>query len=164
MKLPSIIALAALAWTVGAGVALAHHSFAMFDAEHPIEVSGTVKEFRFVSPHTLLILEVKGTDGTTKDWMLEGGAPGLLVREGMTSKSLKPGDEITAKINPLHSGAAGGSYQPALLKFKDGSPVVAPKYAARGVFRRLGQGAAFRRKVSAAQRPAFVHQPSRWEE
>jgi hypothetical protein len=45
----------------------------------------------------------------------------------MTSKSLKPGDEITAKINPLHSGAAGGSYQPILLKFKDGRPVVAPK-------------------------------------
>jgi hypothetical protein len=59
--------------------------------------------------------------------MLEGGAPGLLVRDGMTSKSLKPGDEITAKINPLHSGAAGGSYQPILLKFKDGRPVVTPK-------------------------------------
>ena len=99
----------------------------MFDAEHPIEVTGVVKEFRFVSPHTLLILEVKGKDGASAEWMLEGGAPGLLVRDGMTSKSLKPGDEITAKINPLHSGAAGGSYQPILLKFKDGRPVVAPK-------------------------------------
>jgi hypothetical protein len=127
MKLQSVTTLAALAWVAGAGVALAHHSFAMFDAEHPIEVSGVVKEFRFVSPHTLLILEVKGKDGNTAEWMLEGGAPGLLVRDGMTSKSLKPGDEITAKINPLHSGAAGGSYQPILLKFKDGRPVVTPK-------------------------------------
>jgi Family of unknown function (DUF6152) len=127
MKLQSVTTLAALAWAIGAGAALAHHSFAIFDAEHPIEVSGVVKEFRFVSPHTLLILEVKGKDGATAEWMLEGGAPGLLVRDGMTSKSLKPGDEITAKINPLHSGAAGGSYQPILLKFKDGSPVVAPK-------------------------------------
>jgi Family of unknown function (DUF6152) len=107
--------------------AFAHHSFAMFDAEHPIEVSGVVKEFRFVSPHTLLILEVKDKDGGAKEWMLEGGAPGLLVRDGMTSKSLKPGDEITAKINPLHSGAEGGSYAPLQLKFKDGRPVVAPK-------------------------------------
>jgi N-methylhydantoinase B/oxoprolinase/acetone carboxylase alpha subunit len=109
------------------GAASAHHSFAMFDMEHPIEISGTVKEFKFVSPHTLLILQVKGEDGVVKDWTLEGGAPGLLVREGMTSKSLKPGDEITAKINPLHSGAEGGSYQPLLIKFKDGTPVVAPK-------------------------------------
>ena len=109
------------------GAVLAHHSFAMFDMEHPIEISGTVKEFKFVSPHTLLILQVKGGDGVVKDWILEGGAPGLLVREGMTSKSLKPGDEITAKINPLHSGAEGGSYQPLLIKFKDGTPVAVPK-------------------------------------
>src|SRR5277367_3913972 len=127
MKLQSTSLLAGLAWTAATGIALAHHSFAMFDAEHPIELTGMVKEFRFVSPHTLLILEVKGPDGATKDWMLEGGAPGLLVRDGMSGKSLKPGDEITAKINPLHSGAEGGSYQPQLLKFKDGRPVVAPK-------------------------------------
>jgi hypothetical protein len=109
------------------GSASAHHSFAMFDAQHPIEIAGTVKEFRFVSPHTILIVSVKGQDGTTKDWILEGGAPGLQVRDGMTSKSLKPGDEITVTINPLHSGAEGGSYQPMQVKFKDGRPVVAPK-------------------------------------
>jgi hypothetical protein len=107
--------------------ASAHHSFAMFDAQHPKEISGTVKEFRFVSPHTILIVTVKGTDGIEKDWILEGGAPGLQVREGLTSKSLKPGDEIMVTINPLHSGAEGGSYQPAQVKFKDGRLVVAPK-------------------------------------
>ena len=53
--------------------------------------------------------------------------PGLQVREGMTSKSLKPGDEIKATINPLHSGAEGGSYQPLAIKFKDGTPVAVPK-------------------------------------
>jgi Family of unknown function (DUF6152) len=107
--------------------ASAHHSFAMFDALHPKEISGTVKEFRFVSPHTILIVTVKGDDGVDKDWILEGGAPGLQVREGLTSKSLKPGDEVTVTINPLHSGAEGGSYQPAQVKFKDGRLVVAPK-------------------------------------
>jgi len=123
MRLPSRAMVASLAWATATGGAMAHHSFAMFDAAHPIEIVGTVKEFRFVSPHTILILEVKGDDGVVKDWTLEGGAPGLLVREGMTSKSLKPGDEIKAVINPLHGGAAGGSYQPDKLKFKDDSPV-----------------------------------------
>ena len=70
------------------GAASAHHSFAMFDALHPKEISGTVKEFRFVSPHTILIVTVRGGDGIEKDWILEGGAPGLLIREGMTSRSL----------------------------------------------------------------------------
>jgi hypothetical protein len=40
---------------------------------------------------------------------------------------MKPGDEIVVKINPLHSGAEGGSYQPAQVKFKDGRPVVVPR-------------------------------------
>jgi len=41
----------------------AHHSFAVFDTRHPLELTGTVQEFRFASPHTLILLEVKGTDG-----------------------------------------------------------------------------------------------------
>jgi hypothetical protein len=127
LNLQSTALLASLAFAAATGAALAHHSFAMFDMEHPIEIAGTVKEFKFVSPHTLLILEVKGADGVVKDWTLEGGAPGILVREGMTSKSLKPGDEIKATINPLHSGAEGGSYQPLAIKFKDGTPVAVPK-------------------------------------
>jgi Family of unknown function (DUF6152) len=109
------------------GAASAHHSFAMFDALHPKTIAGTVKEFRFVSPHTILILTVKDEGGVEKDWILEGGAPGLQVREGLTSKSMKPGDEVMVTINPLHSGAEGGSYQPSQVKFKDGTPVAKPR-------------------------------------
>ena len=127
MKLQFAALVASAAFVATGGAASAHHSFAMFDALHPKEISGTVKEFRFVSPHTILIVTVKGEDGAAKDWILEGGAPGLQVRDGLTSKSLKPGDEVTVTINPLHSGAEGGSYQPAQVKFKDGRPVVAPK-------------------------------------
>jgi hypothetical protein len=115
------------AFVATGGAALAHHSFAMFDAEHPITIAGTVKEFRYVSPHTILVVTVKDASGTAKDWILEGGAPGMLAREGMTGKSLKPGDEVKVKINPLHSGAEGGSYQPQQVLFQDGTPVVAPK-------------------------------------
>jgi len=127
MRMQSTAMVSSLVWVAATGGAMAHHSFAMFDAAHPIEIAGTVKEFKFVSPHTILILEVQGDDGDVKDWTLEGGAPGLLVREGMNSKSLKPGDQIKAVINPLHGGAAGGSYQPEKLKFMDDSPVAVPK-------------------------------------
>ena len=127
MKSQFAALLAGAAFLAMGAPASAHHSFAMFDALHPKEISGTVKEFRFVSPHTILIVTVKGEDGIEKDWILEGGAPGLQVREGLTSKSLKPGDEVTVTINPLHSGAEGGSYQPAQVKFKDGRLVAAPK-------------------------------------
>jgi Family of unknown function (DUF6152) len=118
--------LAGIAAALLAAPAFAHHSFAMFDTEHPIEISGTVKEFRFVNPHSVLTVEVKGEDGVAKVWILEGRAPGLLVREGISAKSLKPGDQINVKISPLHSGEAGGSFFPPDIKFNDGRPLVAP--------------------------------------
>jgi len=126
MRLPSIALLASLA-LAAAGEARAHHSFAMFDTEHPIELLGTVKEFRFVNPHSLLILQVKDKNGEVTEWELEGGAPAMLIRAGMTSKSLKVGDEILITINPLRSGAPGGSYQPDRAKFRDGTPVAVPR-------------------------------------
>ena len=126
MRLTTAI-LAALVWAAEPGAVMAHHSFALFDTQHPIEIAGTVKEFRWVSPHTVLIVKVKGRDGTIKNWTLEGGTPSLLRREGMTAKSLKAGDEIVVKVNPLHSGASGGSYQAPQIKFKDGRPVVASR-------------------------------------
>jgi hypothetical protein len=122
----ALVAACAVLAAIGSA-ASAHHSFAMFDAQHPKNISGTVKEFRFVSPHTILIVTVRGEDGVEKDWILEGGAPGLLTREGMTSRSLKPGDEVMVTINPLHSGAEGGSFQPLQVRFKDGRSVAAPK-------------------------------------
>ena len=109
------------------GAVLAHHSFAMFDQEHPIELAGTVTEFKFTSPHTFILLKAKGPDGTEAVWNLEGGSPSALVRDGWTSKSLKPGDELKMTIDPLRSGAPGGSWNVNKIKFKDGSPIAAPK-------------------------------------
>jgi hypothetical protein len=35
----------------------------MLDTQHPIEISDTIKEFRFVNPHSVLIVTVKGEEG-----------------------------------------------------------------------------------------------------
>ena len=81
------------------GTALAHHSFAMFDQEHPIELVGTVTEFKYSSPHCYIFLDVKGADGSSTVWNLEGGAPSLLLRDGWSSKSIKPGDELRMRFH-----------------------------------------------------------------
>jgi len=106
------------------GAAMAHHSFAMFDQEHPIDLTGVVKEFRYTAPHTFIILEVKDTDGTAQLWSLEGNAPNGLARDGWTSKTLRPGDELTLKVDPLRSGAPGGSWNVSRIKHKNGDPIV----------------------------------------
>ncbi len=106
------------------GAVLAHHSFAMFDQEHPMDLTGTVKEYRYTSPHTFIILDVKQADGTNQLWNLEGGAPSGLIRDGWSSKTLKPGDELQMTINPLRSGAPGGAWNVSKIKYKNGDPIV----------------------------------------
>lgn len=106
------------------GTGLAHHSFAMFDQEHPIQLTGTVKEFRFVSPHSFIVLEVREPDGTNQLWSLEGGPPSFLARDGWSSKTLKPGDEVQIAIDPLRSGVPGGAWNVNKVKYKNGDPIV----------------------------------------
>ncbi len=114
---------ASAAFIASGGAAMAHHSFAMFDQEHPIELVGTVQEFKYTNPHSYLLLEVKGADGSTTIWNLEGRAPSMLSRDGWNSTTLKPGDEIILTVQPLRSGAPGGSWNTSTPKFKDGRPL-----------------------------------------
>src|SRR3954469_10888873 len=101
MKLKTAAVLVGVGLFGFTGSVLAHHSFAMFDQENPIDMVGTVKEFKFTSPHTFILLEVKGSDGKSVVWNLEGGSPSALVRDGWSSKTLPPGTELKMKIDPL---------------------------------------------------------------
>ena len=116
--------LAGVALVATGGSVLAHHSFAMFDQDHPMELQGTVTEFKFTSPHTFILLEVKGTDGSSTTWNLEGASPSALVREGWASKTLKAGDELKMTIDPLRSGAPGGAWSEKKTNFVTGQPIV----------------------------------------
>jgi hypothetical protein len=120
----SLAVLAGVAMITTGGAVMAHHSFAMFDTDHPMELTGTVQEFKFTSPHTFILLQVKGDDGATTVWNLEGASPSALVREGWASKTLKEGDELKMKIDPLRSGAPGGAWSEKKTTFKNGDPIV----------------------------------------
>jgi hypothetical protein len=124
MRRKLVMFLLGAAFVAASGAALAHHSFAMFDQDHPMELSGTVTEFKFTSPHTFILLDVKGSDGTDTVWNLEGASPSALVREGWSSKTLKAGDELKMTIDPLRSGAPGGSWSEKKTQFLSGQAIV----------------------------------------
>ena len=73
----------------------AHHSLSWADNEHPITITGTVTEFVFANPHSQIVFDVKGKDGSMEHWMIEIGPPPGLHRAGWTSESIKPGDNVT---------------------------------------------------------------------
>jgi hypothetical protein len=108
------------------GVALAHHSFAMFDSEHQIKLAGTVKSFEWANPHVYIELDAMGGDGTTKDYTIECANPGILDRIGWKFNMIKPGDKITVIIAPLKTGEPGGLLKQVTLadgrKFANGAP------------------------------------------
>ena len=115
--------LVCVAWASlgGSGPASAHHSTAIYDSENPIELRGTVVEWKFSNPHCIIVLEVTGDDGETTVWSLEGSNTSLLFRRGWTPMTLRAGDRIVATVRPLRSGVPGGNY--GNVRWEDGTPI-----------------------------------------
>jgi hypothetical protein len=97
----------------------AHHAFAAeFDEKRPIKLRGRVTKWELVNPHSWIHLDVKNPDGTITQWVVEGGSPNSLFRNGFDKNSLPEGTEILVEGYQAKDGAnrAVG----ANLKFTDG--------------------------------------------
>ena len=93
-----------------------HGTSIVYDLTQTITMSGTVTDFRFVNPHTIIYLDVHGEDGKVVSWL--GGLSAhtsLTRREGWTIETLKPGDEITVTGAPARRGAPSVWVQQVIL-------------------------------------------------
>ena len=76
---------------LGSAPVVAHHAFsAEFDADRPLQLTGTVTRVEWINPHAWIHIET--AEGET--WMIEGGTPNTLFRRGFTKDSLLAGTEI----------------------------------------------------------------------
>ena len=94
-----------------------HHGTAIvYDLAQSITISGTVADFRFVNPHTLIYVDVRGEDGEVVSWLGGLSAHGSLTRrEGWTIDTLKPGDEVSVTGAPARGGAPSVWVQQVIL-------------------------------------------------
>ena len=73
----------------------AHHAFAAeFDQNKPLKLQGTVVKWEVTNPHSWIHMNVKGDDGKTTLWMIQGGSPNNLYRLGFNKSSLPEGSQI----------------------------------------------------------------------
>ena len=106
MRTKLSVMLAGAALLVAAVPVLAHHSFAAeFDAKKPVKLQGTVTKMEWINPHAWIYLDVKNTDGSVTNWMVEAGAPNALLRRGWNKQSLPAGTEIIVEGYQAKDGA-----------------------------------------------------------
>jgi len=103
-----VLLVALVASFLTSAVAIAHHSFAMFDRTVEKVITGTVVRWQFNSPHSWLYLNVKNPDGTETLWSFEGSAPPSLLPRGVTGSSFEPGSTITVSYCPMKDGRPAG--------------------------------------------------------
>jgi hypothetical protein len=105
-----VFALICGAAVLSAAPALAHHSYAMFDAQQNKKLDGVVQTFKWTNPHSYIEVTVMDEKGNAQTWSAECGSPAQMVRAGWRSTSLKPGDHVIVTVHPLRSGEPGGSF------------------------------------------------------
>jgi hypothetical protein len=86
-----------------ADAAMAHHGLTAFDQTTKITLKGTVTEFHFVNPHSVVEFEVKDASGQAQRWQAEMTSPANL--KGWTATSLEPGVVVTVTGYRAKSGA-----------------------------------------------------------
>jgi uncharacterized protein DUF6152 len=98
--------LAAAGMLVAVAPVWAHHAFAAeFNEKAPLKLQGVVTKWELVNPHSWIHLDVKGADGKVTSWMVEGGSPNSLFRNGFTKESLPEGTEIIVEGYQAKDGA-----------------------------------------------------------
>jgi hypothetical protein len=109
MKQPIPLSMAAVGvMLAAASPTLAHHSRAMFDMTQNVTYRGVVKEYRWLNPHSHIVIIV-GTDATDLStvgtWDIEASSISIMVSQGWNQKTFKPGDLITVVAHPNRNGS-----------------------------------------------------------
>lgn len=105
------------AWLACATISLAfvapgaahHGQVGLFDQSKTVELKGSVKEWNFVNPHPILVLEV--TDqGAATQWDVYFGpsAVSFMKRQGFTKETFRPGETLVVKGHPSTTSASRG--------------------------------------------------------
>ena len=100
----------------------AHHSFAAeYDDSKPVKVTGVVTKVEWQNPHIWFYVDVKDDSGKVTNWAFSGGAPGQLMRRGITKDQIQPG--MTIMVEGFHAKDGSNNGSGGKVTFPDGRSV-----------------------------------------
>ena len=114
MKLSHCV-LTVIAVAMFAAPASAHHSFAMFDRDKAISMTGVVKEYEWTNPHVWIHIMAAEGQNAPREWSFEMQSVQQDAAAGWRPDSVKPGDKVTIEFHPLKDGSRGGQLMSATL-------------------------------------------------
>jgi hypothetical protein len=117
-KLSMIAAGALLCAALFVAPASSHHSFAMYDQNKTVTLTGIVKQFVPQANHAelhfyLIAPDRKGVartaDGKYVEWGIEMAGTAAVAQQGITPTTFGAGTVFSVKLNPLRDGGNFGS-------------------------------------------------------
>ena len=102
MQTRMIVAIVGVALALAASLAAipvwAHHAFtAEFDIDRPLTLEGTLAVWEMINPHSWFHIDVESPDGEVVRWVVEGGSPNQLIRNGVTQSSVLIGTVLVVE-------------------------------------------------------------------
>jgi hypothetical protein len=82
------------------GSASAHHNSKPMYEPKSVVVEGTVTEYEWANPHSIISVAVKTDKGAVELWHAEFLPPVEMMRAGWTKETIKPGDQVTMTGRP----------------------------------------------------------------
>ena len=102
-----IRSIAALAFLTLAAAGSAHHSHSNYETTVYTHLEGVVTEFHWMNPHTWIYIDVRGDNGQSVVWALEGPSPTELTNDGWARDDVEVGDTINVRCHQLKDGSNG---------------------------------------------------------
>jgi Family of unknown function (DUF6152) len=110
--------------SLGLSIALAHHSFAMYDQTKTSVLTGVAYQFVAQANHAEIHFYLIGSDGKLAkdkdgknlDYGVEMAGAAAVAAQGITAGSFPVGTIFSVKMNPLRDGSNFGSRVGAIAK------------------------------------------------
>ncbi len=121
--------------------AFTHHSFAMYDQNKVVTITGVVKQYVPQANHAEFHVYVlaadrkgleKGKDGKNVEYGVEMAGTAQLERQGITAQTYPVGTVISFRVNPLRDGTNFGARVGALARCPTDAATKTPKLPEAG--------------------------------